>query len=65
MACVIPEQVKSLRSTGDGERLWEHSMMQEYGRLTLSNGRVGAPVVNDDLTVVCGITSNCSPNTKQ
>jgi hypothetical protein len=40
-------------------------MMEEYGRLTLSNGRVGAPVVNDDLTVVCGITSNCSPNTKQ
>jgi outer membrane protein assembly factor BamB len=44
--------------TGDGERLWEHSMMEDYGRLTFPNGRVGAPVIDDDLIIVRGITSN-------
>jgi outer membrane protein assembly factor BamB len=44
--------------TGDGERLWEHSMMEDYGRLTFPNGRVGSPVIDDDLVIVRGITSN-------
>ena len=44
--------------TGDGARLWEHSMMEDYGRLTFPNGRVGAPVIDDDLIIVRGITSN-------
>jgi outer membrane protein assembly factor BamB len=44
--------------TSDGERLWEHSMMEDYGRLTFPNGRVGAPVIDDDLIIVRGITSN-------
>ena len=44
--------------TGDGERLWEHSMMEDYGRLTFPNGRVGSPVIDDDLIIVRGITSN-------
>ena len=40
--------------TGDGERLWEHSMMEDYGRLTFPNGRVGSPVIDDDLVIVRG-----------
>ena len=44
--------------TADGERLWEHSMMEDYGRLTFPNGRVGAPVIDDDLIIGRGITSN-------
>jgi outer membrane protein assembly factor BamB len=44
--------------TGDGERLWGHSMMEDYGRLTFPNGRVGSPVIDDDLIIVRGITSN-------
>ncbi|MGA7882382.1 MAG: PQQ-binding-like beta-propeller repeat protein, partial [Terrimicrobiaceae bacterium] len=44
--------------TGDGERLWEHSMMEDYGRLTFPNGRVGSPVIDGDLIIVRGITSN-------
>ena len=44
--------------TGDGKRLWEHSMMEDYGRITFPNGRVGSPVIDDDLIIVRGITSN-------
>jgi outer membrane protein assembly factor BamB len=44
--------------TSEGERLWEHSMMEDYGRLTFPNGRVGAPVIDGDLIIVRGITSN-------
>lgn len=44
--------------TGDGERLWGHSMMEDYGRLTFPNGRVGSPVIDADLIIVRGITSN-------
>jgi outer membrane protein assembly factor BamB len=44
--------------TGNGERLWGHSMMEDYGRLTFPNGRVGSPVIEDDLIIVRGITSN-------
>lgn len=44
--------------TGDGEPLWGHSMMEDYGRLTFPNGRVGSPVIDDDLIIVPGITSN-------
>lgn len=42
----------------DGKVLWEHSMMEEYGRLTFPNGRTGALVVEDDLVITDGITAN-------
>ena len=29
--------------TPDGKPLWEHSMMEEYGRLTFPNGRTASP----------------------
>lgn len=44
--------------SGDGQRLWEHSMMEDYGRITFPNGRVGSPVIDGDLVIVRGITSN-------
>ena len=44
--------------TPNGKRLWQHSMMEEFGRLTFPNGRVGAPVVDDDLVIFHCVTSN-------
>ena len=44
--------------TKDGEPVWEHSMMELNGRLTFPNGRVGAPVIDDDLIIVHGIITN-------
>ena len=41
----------------DGKPLWEHSLMEEFGRLTFPNGRTGAPVIEGDLVIVRGITS--------
>jgi len=40
-----------------GQVLWEHSMMERFGRLTFPNGRTGAAVIDDDLVIVHGITS--------
>ena len=42
----------------DGKLLWEHSMMEEFGRLTFPNGRTGALVVEGDLVITDGITAN-------
>ena len=42
----------------DGKLLWQISMMERLGRLTFPNGRTGAPVIDDDLVIVRGITSN-------
>jgi outer membrane protein assembly factor BamB len=44
--------------TGDGKPLWQHSLMESLGRLTFTNGRTGGPIVEDDLVLVRGITSN-------
>ncbi len=44
--------------TADGTLVWQHSMMEEFGRLTFPNGRTGCPVVDGDLVIVRGITSN-------
>ena len=41
----------------EGETIWEHSMMERFGRLTFPNGRTGAPVIVDDLVIHHGITS--------
>jgi outer membrane protein assembly factor BamB len=42
----------------DGKILWQHSMMEEQGRLSFPNGRTGAPVIVNDLVVARGITAN-------
>ncbi len=44
--------------TPDGHVLWEHSLMEEYGRLTFPNGRTASPVVDKDLVITRGITAN-------
>ncbi|HEX3718556.1 MAG TPA: PQQ-binding-like beta-propeller repeat protein [Verrucomicrobiae bacterium] len=44
--------------TADGKMLWEHSLMEEYGRLTFPNGRTASPVVDGDLVITRGITAN-------
>jgi outer membrane protein assembly factor BamB len=44
--------------TADGKELWEHSLMEEYGRLTFPNGRTASPVVDQDLVITRGITAN-------
>ncbi len=48
--------------TGDGQPLWSHSMMEEYGRLTFPNGRTASPVVDADLVITRGITANWGAN---
>jgi outer membrane protein assembly factor BamB len=44
--------------TPDGKLVWQHSMMEEYGRLTFTNGRSGAPFIDGDLVITRYITSN-------
>jgi outer membrane protein assembly factor BamB len=44
--------------SGDGKPLWQHSMMEDLGRLTFPNGRNGSPLIEDELVIVRGITSN-------
>lgn len=46
-----------LAFSADGELLWKHSMMEEFGRLTFPNSRTGSPVVDHDLVITRGITS--------
>jgi outer membrane protein assembly factor BamB len=45
-----------------GQVLWEHSMMEEYGRMTFPNGRTTSPVVDGDLVITHGITANWGAN---
>lgn len=42
----------------DGKLLWEHSMMEEFGRLTFPNGRTGGLVIEGPLVITDGITAN-------
>jgi len=44
--------------TEDGKLLWQHSLMEEYGRLTFPNSRTASPVVDQDLVITRGITSS-------
>jgi outer membrane protein assembly factor BamB len=44
--------------TADGKWLWEHSLMEEYGRMTFPNGRTASPIVDKDLVITRGITAN-------
>jgi len=42
----------------EGKELWRHSMMEDLGRLTFPNSKVGSPVIEGDLVIVRGITAN-------
>ena len=44
--------------SADGKLLWQHALLEEFGRLALPNGRTGAAVIDDDLVIVHGITGN-------
>ena len=44
--------------TADGKRLWSHSMMEKFGRLTFPNSRTASPVIDGDLVIARGITAN-------
>jgi outer membrane protein assembly factor BamB len=44
--------------TRDGKKLWEISLMEDYGRLTFPNGRTGAPAVHGDLVIFHCVTAN-------
>lgn len=46
--CVSPE----------GKRVWEVSLMEQYGRLTFPNGRTGSAVIDDDLVITRCVTAN-------
>ena len=43
--------------SAEGKILWQHSMMERFGRLTFPNGRTGAPVVEGNLVIMHCITS--------
>lgn len=47
--------------TRGGKKLWERSMMEEYGKLTFPNGRTGAPLVVDDKVIVHVVNANWGP----
>jgi len=47
-----------LAVTPEGEIQWEHSMMEQYGRLSFPNGRTGSPIIEGNLVIVHGIMSN-------
>ena len=41
-----------------GKLLWQHSMMEEFGRLTFPNGRTASPVIDRDLVITRAVTAN-------
>ncbi|MHC5064089.1 MAG: outer membrane protein assembly factor BamB family protein, partial [Planctomycetota bacterium] len=47
--------------SADGEIIWQHSMMEKYGRLTFPNGRTGSAVIDDDLVIIHVATSSWGP----
>src|ERR1043165_6579828 len=42
----------------DGKVLWKHSMMEEFGRMTFPNNRTASPLIDKDLVITRGITTN-------
>ena len=48
----------SVAYTADGKLLWQHSMMEDFGRLTFPNGRTGAPAIHEHLVIFHCVTAN-------
>ena len=48
--------------TPDGKIVWQHSLMEEYGRLTFPNARTATPAVEADLVITRGVTSGWGAN---
>ncbi|MCA8972671.1 MAG: PQQ-binding-like beta-propeller repeat protein [Planctomycetes bacterium] len=47
--------------TPDGDEVWRHSMIEEYGRLTFPNGRTGAVLIDGPRAIVHVISSGWGP----
>ena len=45
----------------DGKELWQHSLIEEYGKLTFPNGRTGAPLVDEGRVIVHIISVTWGP----
>ncbi|MCB1232478.1 MAG: PQQ-binding-like beta-propeller repeat protein [Verrucomicrobiae bacterium] len=43
--------------TPDGDIVWQHSMVERFGRLTFPNGRAGSPVIDGNIVIIRGVTS--------
>jgi len=48
----------SVAYSADGEFLWEHALMEDFGRLTFPNGRTGAPAIHNHLVIFRCVTAN-------
>jgi outer membrane protein assembly factor BamB len=44
--------------SNDGKVQWQHSLMEEFGRLTFPNSRTASPAIDGDLVITRGITAN-------
>ena len=44
--------------TADGKLVWQHSLMEEFGRLTFPNNRTASPLIDQELVITRGITSS-------
>jgi outer membrane protein assembly factor BamB len=44
--------------TRDGKKLWERSIMEEFGAITFPNGRTGAPAIDGYLVIINCISGN-------
>lgn len=44
--------------SGDGKPVWQHSLMEKWGRLTFPNARNGSPFIEDDLVITRYIMGN-------
>ncbi len=44
--------------TADGKLVWQHSLMEEFGRLTFPNNRTASPLIDKELVITRGITSS-------
>jgi outer membrane protein assembly factor BamB len=48
--------------TADGKVVWQHSLMEEYGRMTFPNARTATPAIDGELVITRGITSGWGAN---
>ena len=48
--------------SADGKLLWQHSLMEEYGRMTFPNARTATPLIDKDLVITRGITTGWGAN---
>jgi outer membrane protein assembly factor BamB len=44
--------------TGDGKVVWEHSLEEEYGKISGYGGRTHTPIIDEDLIIVSYLSAN-------